>query len=102
MVRTSRGGRPRSSEFFDRAEPDAISLPEGAVDGPGFGDAHLGAVDQGRDVGRVGVTVADEAFRGGFVEDGGPKDPTIRGRVTELVHLMNSDSNTPSAQGQAQ
>jgi len=37
-----------------------VGLAEGAVDGASFGDAHLGAVDQGRDVGGIGVTVTVE------------------------------------------
>jgi hypothetical protein len=43
-------GRVRSrrpAKFLYRTEPDAIGLAEGAVDGAGFGDPHLGAVDYG-------------------------------------------------------
>jgi len=47
------------AKFLDRAEPDAVGLAEGAVNGASFGNAHLGAVDKGRDVGGVGV-VPDE------------------------------------------
>ena len=49
------------AKFLDRTESDAVGLAEGAVDGASFGDTHLGAVDQGRDVGGIGVAVADEA-----------------------------------------
>ena len=66
LMRSVRAGRPRRpTEFLDRAEADAVGLAEGAVDGAGFGDAHLGAVDQGRDVGGIGVAVADEAAESG-------------------------------------
>ncbi|MGA3317364.1 MAG: hypothetical protein ABSC64_13110 [Candidatus Korobacteraceae bacterium] len=41
--------------------PDAIRLAQGTIDGSGFGDPHLGAADQQRNVGRVGIAVADEA-----------------------------------------
>jgi hypothetical protein len=54
-------GSRSAAEFFDRTEPDAIGLTEGAVDGASFGDAHLGAVDQGRDVGGIGISISDEA-----------------------------------------
>jgi len=58
--RCARSGGP--AEFFDRTEPDAVSLAEGAVDSSSFGHAHLGTVNQGRDVGRIGIPVADEAL----------------------------------------
>ena len=66
LIRSVRAGRPRRpAEFLDRAEADAVGLAEGAVDGAGLGDAHLGAVDKGRDIGRIGVPVADEASGSG-------------------------------------
>src|ERR1019366_4422479 len=66
--RSGRVGPGGPAEFLYRTEPDSIGLAEGAVDGTGFGDAHLGAVDQGRDVGGIGVPVADEPARArGFV-----------------------------------
>jgi hypothetical protein len=61
-----RGFRSRNpAELLDRTEPDAIGLAERTIDGAGFGDAHLGAVDHGRDVGRIGIAVTDEAARAG-------------------------------------
>jgi hypothetical protein len=56
-----RSGSP--TEFLDGAEPDTVSLAKSAVDGSGLSDAHLGAVDHGRDVGGIGVSVADETAR---------------------------------------
>jgi hypothetical protein len=77
LLRWSRGVRSRGpTEFLNRTEPDAVGLAEGAVDGSCFGDAHLGAVDQGRDVGWIGVPVADETARAGGFVDGRLKDPT--------------------------
>ncbi len=35
------------TEFFDRTQADAVGLAQGAIDGPGFGDTHLGTADQG-------------------------------------------------------
>ena len=69
-VRSTRGkgtgGRRSSSgqraEFLDGAEPDTIRFAKSSIDGASFSNAHLGPTYKGRDVGRVGVTVADEPF----------------------------------------
>jgi hypothetical protein len=79
--RAGRVGPGGPAGFLYRTEPDSIGLAEGAVDGTGFGDAHLGAVDQGRDVGGIGVPVADEATRLARLVDGRLEDPTATGRV---------------------
>jgi len=65
----------RPTEFLDRTEADAIGLAEGAVDGTGLGDAHLGAANQGRNIGGVGVSVTDETFRAEGLIDGRLEDP---------------------------
>src|ERR1035441_4674339 len=49
------------SDLLDRADTDAIRLAQSAIDGSGFCYAHLGAADLQRNVGRVGIAVADEA-----------------------------------------
>jgi hypothetical protein len=86
LMRSVRAGRAwRATEFFNRAEANAVGLAEGAVDGAGFGDAHLGAVDQGGDVGGISVAVADEAARAGTLIDGRLEDPSASGRITEAV-----------------
>jgi hypothetical protein len=59
--RSWRVGSGSPAKFLDRTEANPIGLAEGPVDGSGFGDTHLGAVDHGRNVGRIGVAVADEA-----------------------------------------
>jgi hypothetical protein len=49
-------------ELFKRAQANAVGLAQGSIDGPGFGHAHLGIVEnQRRDIAGVGVAVADEA-----------------------------------------
>ena len=49
-------------QFFKRTEGDAIGLAQGAIDGAGFGHAHLGVVkDEGGDVTGMGIAIADEA-----------------------------------------
>src|SRR5208282_804989 len=62
------------SDFLDRAEADTISLAQGAVDGSCLGHAHLGPANKRRDIGRIGVAVADEVLRFRFV-DGCFEDP---------------------------
>jgi len=59
------GGRSRFGEradFLDRTDTDAIGLAQGPVDRPCLGHAHFGAVDQRRNIGGIGIAVADEAF----------------------------------------
>jgi hypothetical protein len=82
LLRRDRRVRSRSAaKFLDRAKADAVGLAKGAIDGASFGDAHFGAVDQGRDVGGIGVSVAYEAARArGFV-DGCSEHPTTGGGV---------------------
>src|ERR1035438_6866019 len=48
------------SDFLDRADPDAIRLAQSAIDGSGFGDAHLGTADQQRNIERISIAVAHE------------------------------------------
>src|SRR5712692_9757221 len=87
-LRPDRGG----AEFLDRAETDAVSLAQGPVDGAGLGNAHLGAVDQGRDVGGIGVPVTDETFRARGLVNGRLEDPAACGRIAELAEGLDSDA----------
>ena len=71
------GGRTQFGEradFLNRADADAIGLAQCPVDRPGIGYAHLGAVDQGRDIRWIGVAVTDERFGWRFTY-GCPKYP---------------------------
>jgi hypothetical protein len=74
-----RSGGP--AEFLDRAEADAVGFAEGAVNGPGLGDSHFGAVDQRRNVGGVGVAVADEPARARRLVYSRLEDPAARGWI---------------------
>ena len=44
---------------------------------PGFGHSHLGAVNEGRDIGGIGVAVAGEAGTGFCGKDGGLKGESL-------------------------
>src|ERR1035437_10037619 len=61
LIGTPRRWTGIRSDLLDRADSDAIRLAQSTIDGSGFRDPHLGAADQQRNVGRVGVAVADEA-----------------------------------------
>ena len=51
---------PRSRGFVGYGDADPSNVSS-LVDGASFGNTHLGAVDQGGDVGGIGIPVADEA-----------------------------------------
>ena len=53
------GGR---TDLFDRADTDAVCFAQSAVDGASLGDAHLGAMDEEGDIGRIGVAIANKAY----------------------------------------
>jgi hypothetical protein len=80
------------AKLFERTESDAVGLAEGAVDGAGFGDAHLGAVDQRRNVGGGGVPVTDEAARTGRLVDGCLENPPVERGITKFTHRLNADA----------
>ena len=52
----------KRADLLDRADADAVGLAQGPVDRPGLGHPHLGAMDQGRHIGGIGIAVADEAL----------------------------------------
>jgi hypothetical protein len=91
-ARTRRRWSP--TEFLNRAETDAVGLAESAVDGTSFRDAHLGSADSQRDIGRIGVSVADKAARAGRLVHSGLKDPTLCGRIAELANRLDLDAET--------
>ena len=49
-------------DFFNRADANAVGLAQGAVDGPRFGYTHFGAMDEERDVGRIGIAIANKTL----------------------------------------
>ncbi len=80
------------ADLLDRADADAIGLPQSTIDGSGLGYAHLGAADQERDVGRVGIAVADETGGTFGRIHGRLKDePTGRG-ITQRIDRLDMDT----------
>ena len=55
------GGRCswRPTEFLDRAEADAIGLPESSIDGAGLGHAHFGTTHEDRNIRGIGISITD-------------------------------------------
>src|SRR5262249_33983506 len=50
------------AEFLDRADSDAVRLPQSTIYRPGFRYAHFSAIDQGRYIGGIGIAIANEPF----------------------------------------
>ena len=93
LIRIGRRRRTRiRSDLLDRADSDAIRLAQSTIDGSGLRDPHLGAADEKRNVGRVGIAVADET--GGIFGrvDRCLEDETIRRRITQRIYGFDMDT----------
>src|SRR5664280_648278 len=82
------------ADLLDRADANAIRLTQGAIDGSSFRYAHLGAADQQRNVGRIGVAVPDET--GGLFgrKHRRLEDETIDCGITQRIHGLDVDTAT--------
>jgi hypothetical protein len=90
-------------EFFYGAEGDAVGLAQGAVDGAGFGHAHLGVVeDEGGDVAGVGVPVPDEAPALGRLIDRGLEHPEALPGLAKGEHRLSLDAVAMASLGESQ
>jgi hypothetical protein len=94
--------RPKGSEFFDRTKTDPVGLAQGPVDGPGLGHPHLGPEDKGGDIGRISVTVANEALGARRFVDRGLEDPATGRRVTKLAKRLGPDAGAAMAAGKSE
>ncbi len=94
LLRLPRGrsGFGKRPDFLDRADADAVGLAQGPVDRPGLGHTHLGAVDQGGDIGGIGIAVADEALAGSRFVNCCLEGPSSDGRVGEHLNGFDIDS----------
>src|SRR5438105_1879317 len=84
--------RRGSAQFLDGAGSDAISLAQSAVDSAGFGDAHLGAQNHRRHIGRIRIAEADKSFAAAAFVNRGLKGPASRFGITELLDRLYSNS----------
>ena len=92
----------KGPDLLNRAQPDALGLAEGTVDGPGLSHAHLGTADQIGHVRGIGISVADEAFGPRALVDGRPENPAAGRWITKLACRLNLNTRTPIAAGQRQ
>jgi hypothetical protein len=90
-------------KLFERAEGNTIGLAQGAVDGAGFGHAHLGIVeDQRGDIAGMSIAVPNEPAAFGGLEDGGFEHPEILLGATEGHDGFARDSTTAFPMSQPQ
>jgi hypothetical protein len=101
--RLARGGNwfGKGSDFLNRADADAVGLAQSSVDRPGFGHTHFGAMDQGRDIGRIGITVADEAPACLRLENSSSEYPPKVSGIARFQNWAAMDASTVSALGNA-
>jgi len=92
----------QGSDLLDRANADPIRLAQGPVDRPGLGHAHFGAPDQGRDVGGVGIPIADKALAPRRPKDRRFEYPPVSVGVTELRDRMNANTSAAAAVSKSQ
>ena len=88
-------------DFLDRADADAIGLAQGTIDGSGFRDPHLGAANEQRNVGRIGIGVADETRRIFGRINRRFEDETFGRGVTQRIDGLDVDSPASLASRQA-
>ena len=90
------GGECPRRKLFEGAQGNAVGLAQGAIDGAGFGHAHLGVVeDQRRDIARMSIAVADEATALGRFIDRGLEDPEVFFRTAECKNGLGVNAPTP-------
>jgi hypothetical protein len=81
-------------QFLERAQANAIGLAQGSIHGPGFSHTHLGVVeDQGRDIPRMGIAVANEATALGGLVDDSLKNPKVLFGATEYDYRLHLDAS---------
>src|SRR5437667_7041210 len=91
-VRMCRLGK--GTNLLDRADAYAIGLAQSSVDCSGLRDTHFGAVDQGRDIRRIGVAVAHETSAIAGFKDCGSECPSFCSRIGEFPKALHIYSRT--------
>src|SRR5271166_4345682 len=88
------------SHLLDRADSDTVRFAQSTIDGSRLRYAHLGAADEQRHVGGVGVTVSDEA--GGFLRwvNGRLEHEAIGRGIAQRVDSLHVDTAASLATGQ--
>ena len=82
------------TDFLNRADSNAVRLPQGSVDGTGFCDSHFRSVDKKRDIGRISIAITDKASTILALVDSGLERPPLRGRIAKIGRGPNMNSGT--------
>src|ERR1019366_5834022 len=97
LIGSTRNRTGIRSDLLDRADSDAIRLAQGTINRSGFCYAHLGAADQQRNVGGIGVPVADETSGiFGRIHRRLEDETTCRG-ITQRIDGLDVDAAAPLA-----
>jgi len=91
---TGRTGEP--AQLLNRTQSDSVGLAQSSIDGSGFGNTHLSAKDEGRNVGRISVAVSNEPSGRRALVDRGLKNPAVGKRIREAILNSSFDSETPA------
>ena len=91
------GGEGPRRKLLERTQGYSVRLAQGAIDGAGFRNPHLGAADQEGNVGGISITVADET--GGIFRrvNGRLEDETARSGITQRIDGLDMDTAAPLA-----
>src|SRR5690242_14025679 len=92
------GGGP---EFFDGADADSVGFAQGTIDCSRFSNAKLGSAHDCRNICRRSVAQTSEASSKGRL-DCRTDDPSIRGRITEILLDLGFDRQAPVLMGYSQ
>jgi hypothetical protein len=89
------GTQAPRGKLFERAEANAVGLAQGAIDGAGFGHAHLGIIEnQKRGIAGMSVAVANKAAAPRRFEDCRVEHPEVLFRPTLGEHWFSRDPST--------
>jgi len=95
------GSLRERTDFLNGADADAVSFPQGAVDSASFGNAHFGTLDEERDIGRVGIAIANKASTGFGLVHSSLERPMLRLRVAKVRNGFTVNTCTAISGGQS-
>lgn len=91
----------KGPDFLDGTDTDAVRLAESTIDSSCLCHSHFGAVNKEGDIGRVGVTVTDEAFASSRLVNSGFESPSLCWRITKAGDGPNVNAGAKSATRQS-
>src|SRR6266704_4389024 len=87
-------GTDKRSDLLDRADADSIGFSQCAINGPRLCHSHFGTMHERRNVGWIGVAVANKSATSVRLEDRGLECPSGSYDVTESGHRLYSYTRT--------